>query len=346
MKCGGGIYCKVSSPTIEYNTINGNTTTAEYGGAIQVSTYSNPTITGNVMLNNNALLGGGVNCYKFSEPKLFNNIIAWNNAVNAGGGINCLESAVATIVNCTIVGNEALQGGGGISVFNNADATVVNSILWDNTAPVGGEGLVGADNAVAALTMSHSDVEDGQTRIRVKPGSTLDWGANMIDLDPRFADKAGSDFHLTARSPCLGLGDNSVAGLPAFDYEFDPRVASAIVDMGADEFHPHLYAAGKVIPGNTISLRVVGTPGMSVMLGLGAGVREPPQSTPHGDLYLTLPLLASWPLGDLSQDGLLIIEPSVPSGWSSGSEHPFQVLLGPWGGGSSKLTNLLVLRVE
>jgi hypothetical protein len=49
LKCGGGIYCKVSSPIIENNRIFNNSTTGEYGGGIQCSTYADPTIRNNVI---------------------------------------------------------------------------------------------------------------------------------------------------------------------------------------------------------------------------------------------------------------------------------------------------------
>ena len=50
------------------------------------------------------------------------------------------------------------------------------------------------------------------------------------------------------------------------------------VDMGADEFHCHLYWVGDAVPGVTVQGKLVGEPGTSqVGLWLGSGVLDPDQ---------------------------------------------------------------------
>jgi hypothetical protein len=109
---------------------------------------------------------------------------------------------------------------------------------------------------------------------------------------------------------------------------------------------PWLYTRGAVVPGQTIEVRVTGTPGVApVTLALGAGIQDPPMPTTYGDLYITLPPAALFFLGPMTPDGIVIQPAIVPTVWQPGDEHPFQALVGPpvWG---SLLTNLMIMKVE
>ena len=64
------------------------------------------------------------------------------------------------------------------------------------------------------------------------------------------------------------------------------------------------------------------------------------------NLWLKMPLAKSWQLGAIPGTGILSITKNVPSGWPVGSEHPFQALVGPWGGANTQLTNLMTLTVK
>ena len=116
--------------------------------------------------------------------------------------------------------------------------------------------------------------------------------------------------------------------------------------METDKFWYHLYYRGDVQPDASIEICVVGGPTMPVLLGMGSGNQDPPQSTPYGDLYLMLPLAASWPLGPIPPEGVLIVPSTVPTSWSSDDECPFQALVGPLGTVDPVLTNLMVLAVQ
>jgi hypothetical protein len=269
-----------------------------------------------------------------------------NNTDMAGGGINNLENSTATIFNCTIVGNTAGDGGGGIACVKSANVSVANTIIWSNSAPVGPDLLVGTALFSATLTISYSDVLGGLPAVKVNTGSTLNWGTGMINAVPGFVDPAAGDYHITATSPCRDGGDSSYSGMPGIDFEDNPRIADSAVDIGADEFYERLYQTGIVVPGGGISIKIIGMPGKVATLALGAGTQDPPQVTPHGDLHLTLPLAASWNLGQISSDGTRIINATVPLSWVSGEGYPFQALIGGWGSVDAKLTNLLVLNVK
>jgi predicted outer membrane repeat protein len=314
------------------------------GGGIYCKNNCSPLITNNVICANTSDEGGGIACYENASP-LFSNNIIFANSAKTGGGIDCYDNASPTITNNTVCGNSASVKGGGIACRENSNATVSNTILWDNDAPKGSEIWIGPEANPSIVTISHSDVKGGQSAVDVKTGSTLNWGAGMIDADPLFAGSADDDFHLTFNSPCRDAGDSAASGLPDEDFECDPRVAQAYPDMGADEFHTHLYHLGDVVPGNPISVRVIGTPNEPATLILGSGIYDPPMPTPCGDLYLDFPL-RFFDIGPVDSNGVCIINSKVPGVWNPGDEKPLQALVGPLGNPNSVLTNLMVLAVE
>jgi hypothetical protein len=369
---GGGVYCGPNcEPRVFNNTIAGNS--GGSGGGIGVDTDGSwsPVISGNLIAQNTAIENGGGICSVSGELIVDNNTIIQNSAEWTGGGIRCFHH-LQTIANNVVAGNHA-GWGGGICLFftpnnmitNNtitgntavnrggglcceiAGAWITNTIFWNNTAAEGKEIYIcGEPPLHQNLHIFSSDVEGGQASIMVDTDATLHWGAGMIDLDPLFVDLPNGDCHLTAGSPCRDTGDNTAWGILQTDFEGDPRISTGTADMGADEFYCHLYRAGDVIPGSLIDIKVVGTPGFPALLALGNGIQDPPQFTPHGALWLTMPLAKTWQLGAIPGTGVLSMPATIPSGWATGSEHPLQALVGPWGGGATLLTNLTVLTVE
>jgi len=304
---GGGIYCAFASPTISNNLITGN------------SVYSTGFENGQ---------GAGIYCFDAS-PVIVNNRIFDNAATNNsfGGGIACHQLSQPAITNNTITANVAATSGGGIYAPD-AAPVVTNTILWNNQAPNGAQ--ISGNNVV----VTSCNVEGG-------------WpGTGNIDADPLFVDAAGGDFHIPFTSPCKDGGDDLAPWLPATDPDGNARVFGAAADMGADEYARLLYHRGDVAPGAPIVIRVVGTPGLAVLLALGAGMQDPPQPTPYGDLYLTLPLLSQFPLGTLPAGGVLTVPANVPPQWQAGEERPFQALVGTMGNPASRLTNLMILEVQ
>ena len=83
-----------------------------------------------------------------------------------------------------------------------------------------------------------------------------------------------------------------------------------------------------------------------MLLALGSGILDSPSTTPNGTLYLPLPLVNSWNLGRIEDNGVISRSVTVPNSWIPGDTYPFQALVGPWGGAHSRLTNLLVLTVK
>jgi len=362
---GGGIYCSYGSPVIAGNVITGNT--CNYGGGLycRSATVRGNRIetnygnfgggvacegTGNVLENNRISgnrptltsptlgLGGGVYCAGVGgSARIEGNLITRNQAVSRGGGIAC-ERATVEVVNDTVAGNY----GGGLYVAYGSNVTAANTILWGDSAAVGPEIYVDANFLPCTLAIDHSDAEGGLAATFVATGSTLVWGAAMLAVDPAFADPTAPyhDLHLTYGSPCRDRGDATVVGA-ATDFEGDPRVALGGVDLGADEFHRHLYLTGDATPGGAIRFELVDVPGTGpIGLFLAGSVLSPPLPTPWGLLHIQPPIVPIAPLPPIPPDGHLRLPLTLPTVPPPPYDIPAQALLG------AALSNLAVLEVR
>jgi hypothetical protein len=126
---------------------------------------------------------------------------------------------------------------------------VTNSIVWGNTNSASSSRDIliyeidgTSTDSTSVVNASYSDI--GYVFVNNAAGSdgTYNDNGGNINADPLFVDAANWDFHLTASSPCIDSGTNSVSGLPIFDFEGDPRKidgdndGDTIVDIGADEY--------------------------------------------------------------------------------------------------------------
>ena len=323
---GGGVICNNhSSPVIRGNVIRGNWGVF-LGGGIQCN-RSSPLITGNLIRNNTAEFGGGIQCRSGADAIIVNNIVILNKGRKGGGGIRVSFSSYPFITNNTVVRN---LKGGGIFCTTCSPAVITNTIIRDNV----GEELISARGFPAPPTVTFCNVGGG-------------WpGLGNIDSDPLFADIDGYDFHLRWDSPCRDGGTVNIPDLPAEDNEGDPRVVAGSADMGADEFHSHLYRLGDVVPGGPAEIRVAGTPGLPVQVAIGlAGQAKNPVPTPHGSFFLAPPWFV-FAAAPVPAEGIAAIQANVPPGVPIGAEYPLQALVGAWGDPQAVLTNLMVLTVE
>jgi hypothetical protein len=219
-------------------------------------------------------------------------------------------------------------------------------ILWGNDAPDEGPEIMISDTGGAAtVNMSYSDVKGGQSSCYVDSGCTLTWGPGIIDANPLLLDPDDHDYHLTWNSPCRNTGDDSVVTV-AEDFEGDPRIADGTVDMGADEYHFHLYLTGDTEPGRSVTFKVVGDPGTDPVKIYRGSLRTSPLTTQYGVLYIKKPFPHIWNVGPVPADGIATTTKTIPSGVSPGAKFYFQVLHGPANNPNTILTNLLTLEVE
>jgi hypothetical protein len=305
---------------------------------------SNPTVTYCIFSGNSAggVTGGGGMFNADCSPVVADCVFNGNYAENGGGMYN--RKAGLILINCTFSKNTGSWRGGGMFLCEKSSPTVTNTVLWENNATKGREiwmGLEWPGGKPSTLAIRYSDVKGGKASVYIEQGSTLDWGAGMIDSDPLFVDEVNSDFHLTFNSPCRGSGDNS-AVLDLHDFEGDPRIAYGTVDMGADEFHTHLYWTGDAAPGGNVEIKLVGLPGTSpVGLCIGTGVLDPAIPSMWGDWYLQFPIIGPVDLGSItSPEGVLIVPDVIPATPPPPYSLPMQALIG------AELSNLCVLMVE
>lgn len=219
------------TPTITHNRIFGNDSSGIAIGEAEA------VIENNVIRDNTGL---GIYLESTFSTSVANNMISGNNTSYEaiyGGGIMC-NLSVANLNNNTIVNNVAHRGGG-LCVYDSV-VTMANTILWGNDATEGPEIYIGSLVGTGSLDISYSDVEGGEALAAVDPGDVLNWGMGMIDADPLFICPQRSNLHLSASSPCKNAGDNLAPGLPATDFEGDPRIHRKKVDMGADEYYSDL----------------------------------------------------------------------------------------------------------
>lgn len=286
---GGGIYFhQMTSPGIELtnNILSGNTATQEGGGILSDEAYL-VKASNNKIIGNSAGDGGGAFISYSYWEKAYNNIVACNTATN-GGGYCFRYHASGNHTNNTVTGNSAVKGGG--IYYRDCEIlqpVFTNTILWNNSAQTGPEIWIGGTTSPnTTFNISYSDVQGGQTMVYVAPGCILNWGPGMIAADPFFADTNANDFHILYTSNCKDVGYNSAPGIPAEDFEGNPRIEYATVDMGADEFHRHVYYTGNATPGGSIALKVIGVPQNDVWLWFATILYDPPLSTEYGDWYL------------------------------------------------------------
>jgi parallel beta-helix repeat protein len=337
-----------SDALVENNSINGNISQGMAGGIECVG--SSVVCRGNSIRKNSALLdGGGVLCGG-GIPTVCDNTIAGNTTVNSGGGITCQDSN-AIIYNNMIYNNEAVVHGGGIDIKGIPPFPVpvlLNNTITMNTASKGGGIAIEASPDIDNCLIW----DNTGSSIYVRAGSpTIDFccvqggwpGPSNIAIDPLFAGPLEADFHITYNSQCRDNGNNlafAAGYLPTEDFEDDPRVADGVVDIGADEYHRHLYHTGNASPGGNVFGKFVGDPG-DFIFGIWLGSDHTgPTPTPYGPWYLVDPLYFVGPLGTIPAHGILKVPATLPIAPPGPYELPMQALI------DNQLTNLHIMTVQ
>jgi len=352
---GAGVFCEKTSPTIRgnhiiWNSASGILRLSRFGGGICCSLGA-PLIDSNLIQRNLAGgtgtrrisgYGGGIALYD-TRARVVNNMIVENTAqadgpwldwgAASGGGVWAYGNS-NIVVNNTVCRNYCIEvdpfrtyyGAGGVSIGNPlmppATQVLANTIIRENWNQKQASQL-----GTWATTVSYCNVEGGYA------------GTGNFDADPQF----GADYRIRYASPCRERGTNAVAGLPATDYEGDPRVVYGKADVGADEFNFHLTWVGDPRPGGYVFVKVTGPPGQPVLwaYSVNTALRSPPLPVPGAGnpLWLSLPM---WPLtlGAMPAKGEVVFGLNIPPGLPTPLTFTHQALVGYW------LTNVNVITVN
>lgn len=221
---GGGILVESNDVTIKNCLITDNRASVSGGGVAFAVDADGGYLLNTRVSNNTSGFGVGGVLLASRAYKVVNCVIDHNQGENVGGISSPSLASAPDITNCVIAGNNcegtSSQASG---LYCRGTATLINSIIWGNFYNEGGVDQI---NTGAGSAISHCDVEqigfEGQN-------------ANISE-DPLFAD---GSFHLAAGSPCIDAGDNNAPGLGTVnfvDFEGEPRIVGASVDMGAYEY--------------------------------------------------------------------------------------------------------------
>ncbi len=256
---GGALNIVGSSPAwIEDCELCGNVAD-EYGGALRFGNGESLDVIGCEIRGNSAGHGGGAFRISYSYfHNLFQSCVISDNSATYEGGVLRSYYTTATFANCTLINNSASEGGA-LDLNDASHVTVLNCIATGNTAADGSLAYVyGTVNNPSDLTVSYCDVVGGADTVALEWEATLDWAASNIDADPLLVDADGADndpatwedndYHLSADSPCISMGDPAADYTDQTDIDGEPRVMLELVDMGADEVTAFDDCNGNWIP--------------------------------------------------------------------------------------------------
>ncbi|MCB9881141.1 MAG: hypothetical protein H6834_05070 [Planctomycetes bacterium] len=300
---GGVLVAAPATPTIEDCRIHGNS--GRYGGGLS----GNPILRRCIIESNvaNVTHGGGV----YGAPRMIHCVVANNRCSNAFGG-GAYFTADTSIEDTLFIGNAAVltaRHGGGAYVANNVHVTFHRCLFQGNYVVAGRyAGLGGAlfvvspgsvlsnctvlDNMLSGsstsggavygpITIENSIVRgnatpslDGFAAVRYSnvEGAAVT-GPGNVDVDPRFVDATGFDFHLDFGSPCIDAGDPSLQ---------DPD--GSRLDMGIHSFAT-LYTRANTTAADWID---PSWPEISAMVGGKQTMQTLQTPAEGGDFYVVL----------------------------------------------------------
>ncbi len=221
-----GIFISKSSITIKHNTIRNNQDLgsqfqAGMGGGIYIA-FSAPLIAENLIVNNSAERGGGIEYNEGGVPgtcKILNNIIVGNSAT-WGGGIRIFGAGFgsAILIRNNVLDNNSADFGGNIYVFSGANPEIVNNVIINSP---NGSGIFNLGNA----DIRYNNVWNNQPF----DYELTNPGIGDISADPLFVGGTPIDYHLQESSPCIDAGDpdspldpdNTVSDIGAFFFGED-----------------------------------------------------------------------------------------------------------------------------
>ncbi len=163
-----GVYVLISSENgLQAGYLNNLKISGNFGRALNV--VGNLVILANSIVNNNTSYH---TIYVDGDLELLNSVIADN---------NCQGDVI-----------------GGYSEWGyNFPLTVMNSVIWGNTHGIDDPPVPIGDNTIG---VSYSDVQGSRSEY-------IDWGSGVLKTDPKFANSASGNYHLSLDSPLIDAGN-------------------------------------------------------------------------------------------------------------------------------------------
>jgi hypothetical protein len=300
---GGGISIGgKGTARILNNTITDNALPyAADGGGISLFAAGTPEIRGNIIQRNLAAgaspcaHGGGISIVNQSDALIVQNLIT-DNSAGCGGGVDWMVPSGDRgpyLINNTIANNTAPSGAAIYADGYDKAALLVNNVISSKK----GQPAIycGNFNDLNPPQFSHNIAYTPSGK--AYDGTCTDQnGINgNITADPLLASITFGDYRLTTGSPAIDSGDGNAPFLPATDLVGNSRVIdgnldlSAVVDMGAFEFVPplpHAIITGAPMGATTltsVTLTISGSDVLSYRYSIDGGsytTTDTPVSTP------------------------------------------------------------------
>ena len=255
---GGGLYARDGSNVVLIN-VEFTDNEAEFGAGCYLRHESVPSMTNVIFADNIAANSGGGIVLKDNADAVMDQVhIEGNIAEGLGGGLY-INNADPNIEYCLIADNTA-SSGGGLYVRNNSDPLMSNITIAYNNAGLYGDGIYlrdGSDIELSnsliwgnndmqvyfreqgdevSLSVSYSDIENGQDGVFTNSNGELNWGAGMLDDEPYFCNGPGGNYSLRENSPCMDASETG-GFIGCFDAGCGPINTGPVwyVDINGDD---------------------------------------------------------------------------------------------------------------
>ncbi|HEV3204148.1 MAG TPA: right-handed parallel beta-helix repeat-containing protein [Gemmataceae bacterium] len=243
-----GIYVSNTSyrPVVRLNVSWGNHSNGiHFNGDLSegdAGIISGALVERNVIFDNGAGGGSGINCDGVQNSIFQNNLLYNNHA--SGISLYDIDAAAGSIdnivVNNTII--VAANGRWAINIQNGSTGnTLLNNILYNYHSYRGSinislDSLLGFTSDFNVV-MNRFTPDDGDTILNLSLWQQLtgqDFNSIIATPDELFVDPAGGDFHLLPTSPAIGMGTGQFA--PKDDLDGNSRPSDSGWDIGAYQY--------------------------------------------------------------------------------------------------------------